>query len=62
MSAPPTSRRCAQPPTVSGSPIVGATTVVHVVDAVAAVDVALTDQEVARLEAPYRPHRVIGHS
>jgi 1-deoxyxylulose-5-phosphate synthase len=31
-------------------------------DAVAAVGVALTEEEVARLEAPYRPHRVIGHS
>jgi aryl-alcohol dehydrogenase-like predicted oxidoreductase len=44
------------------APIVGATTAAHVDDAVAAVDVALTDEEVARLEAPYRPHRVIGHS
>jgi 1-deoxyxylulose-5-phosphate synthase len=44
------------------APIVGATRVAHVDDAVAAVDVALTDEETARLEAPYRPHRVLGHS
>ncbi|MEV0401242.1 aldo/keto reductase [Actinoallomurus sp. NPDC050550] len=44
------------------APIVGATKPEHVDDAVAAVGVALTEEEVARLEAPYRPHRVIGHS
>ncbi len=42
--------------------IVGATKERHVDDAVAALDVALTNDEVARLEAPYRPHRVLGHS
>ena len=31
-------------------------------DAVAALEVTLTDDEVARLQAPYRPHRVTGHS
>ncbi|GAB3965417.1 aldo/keto reductase [Actinoallomurus acanthiterrae] len=44
------------------APIVGATKPEHVDDAVAAVGVALTDEEVAGLEAPYRPHRVIGHT
>ncbi|MCO5971773.1 aldo/keto reductase [Actinoallomurus soli] len=44
------------------APIVGATRAGHVDDAVAAVDVALSEEEKARLEAPYRPHRVIGHS
>jgi 1-deoxyxylulose-5-phosphate synthase len=42
--------------------IVGATRLGHVDDAVAALDVALSDEEVARLEAPYRPHPIIGHS
>jgi 1-deoxyxylulose-5-phosphate synthase len=42
--------------------VVGATRLGHVDDAVAALDVALSDDEVARLEAPYRPHPVIGHS
>jgi 1-deoxyxylulose-5-phosphate synthase len=36
--------------------------VVDVVRAVAAVAVTLREEEVARLEAPYRPHPVIGHS
>jgi hypothetical protein len=31
-------------------------------DAVAALEVPLTEEEVARLEAPYQPHPVIGHS
>jgi 1-deoxyxylulose-5-phosphate synthase len=43
------------------APIVGATSESHLDDAVAAVDVRLTDEEVARLEAPYRPHGVLGH-
>jgi aryl-alcohol dehydrogenase-like predicted oxidoreductase len=44
------------------APIVGATKLTHLDDAVAAVDVTLTDGEVARLQAPYRPHPVLGHS
>jgi 1-deoxyxylulose-5-phosphate synthase len=43
------------------APIVGATRESHLDDAVAAVDVTLTEEEVARLEAPYRPHGVLGH-
>ncbi|WP_171168055.1 aldo/keto reductase [Streptomyces sp. I05A-00742] len=43
------------------APIVGATRDVHVADAVAAVDLTLSEEEVARLEAPYRPHPVLGH-
>jgi aryl-alcohol dehydrogenase-like predicted oxidoreductase len=43
------------------APIVGATKPGHVEDAVAAVDMTLTDDEVARLETPYRPHPVLGH-
>ena len=42
------------------APIVGATKSQHLDDAVAAVDVKLSDEEVARLEAPYQPHPVIG--
>jgi aryl-alcohol dehydrogenase-like predicted oxidoreductase len=43
------------------APIVGATKPAHVQDAVAAVDVTLTADEVARLESRYRPHPVLGH-
>jgi len=42
------------------APIVGATKLEHLDDAIAAVDVALTDDEVAELEAPYTPHAVAG--
>ena len=42
------------------APIVGATKPQHLEDAVAAVEVKLSDDEVARLEAPYQPHRVMG--
>ncbi len=43
------------------APIVGATRETHLDDAVAAIDVTLTGPEVATLEAPYRPHGVLGH-
>jgi 1-deoxyxylulose-5-phosphate synthase len=43
------------------APIVGATKPGHVEDAVAAVDVDLSDEEIAALEAPYVPHPVLGH-
>jgi aryl-alcohol dehydrogenase-like predicted oxidoreductase len=44
------------------APIVGTTRLGHVDDAVAAVDLTLTAEETALLEAPYRPHRILGHS
>jgi aryl-alcohol dehydrogenase-like predicted oxidoreductase len=42
------------------SPIIGATKDHHLPDAVAALDIVLTDDEVAALEAPYVPHPVLG--
>lgn len=42
------------------APIVGATKPHHLADAVAALDVRLTDDETARLEAPYQPHEPAG--
>jgi aryl-alcohol dehydrogenase-like predicted oxidoreductase len=44
------------------APIVGATKLQHVDDALASLDVTLSEEEISRLEAPYRPHRVRGHS
>lgn len=44
------------------APIVGVTKAGHLDDAVAAVDLALTAEEVARLEEPYTPHEVVGFS
>ncbi len=41
------------------APIIGATKMSHLDDAVAAIDVRLTDQQIARLEEPYVPHRVL---
>jgi aryl-alcohol dehydrogenase-like predicted oxidoreductase len=43
------------------APIIGATRPGHVEDAVAAVDVELSDDEIAALEAAYVPHPVLGH-
>lgn len=42
------------------APIIGATKSGHISDAVAAVEVELTDDEIASLEKPYAPHRVAG--
>ncbi len=43
------------------APIVGATKLAHLDDAVAAVDVPLSDDEIKRLEQPYQPHPILGH-
>lgn len=43
------------------APIVGATKPGHLDDALAAEELELTDDEVARLEEPYVPHVVSGH-
>jgi 1-deoxyxylulose-5-phosphate synthase len=43
------------------SPIIGASKPQHLDDAVAALSLELTDQEVDALEAPYVPHAVAGH-
>ena len=43
------------------APVIGATKPHHVSDAAAAAELALTPDEVARLEAPYSPLPVIGH-
>ncbi len=42
------------------APIIGASKPNHLTDAVAALTLALTDAEIAALEAPYVPHRVAG--
>jgi 1-deoxyxylulose-5-phosphate synthase len=44
------------------APIVGATRLGHISDALAAVELTLTEEEVRRLEEPYLPHPVLGHA
>jgi 1-deoxyxylulose-5-phosphate synthase len=44
------------------APIVGATKIEHLDDAVAAEQLTLTDEEIGRLEEPYVPHAISGHS
>jgi len=43
------------------APIVGASKPHHLDDAVAAADVKLSAEEIARLEEPYVPHPIAGH-
>lgn len=44
------------------APIIGATKMDHLEQAITAVDIQLTEDEVKRLEEPYKPHPVLGHS
>jgi len=50
----------ARHPAVS-APIVGATKPEHLAEAIASIDVVLTDDEAARLEEPYSPRPIAGH-
>ena len=43
------------------APIVGATKPAHLADALAALELQLSDGEIAALEAPYTPHAIAGH-
>ena len=43
------------------APIIGATKTAHVEEAIGALSVKLTPDEVAGLEEPYAPHRIVGH-
>ncbi|WP_172193695.1 aldo/keto reductase [Saccharibacillus qingshengii] len=44
------------------SPIIGATKIAHLEDAIGALNVKLTDEERLYLEEPYVPHKIVGHS
>jgi aryl-alcohol dehydrogenase (NADP+) len=44
------------------APIIGATKMEHLEDAVAALDIKLDEAECKALEEPYQPHRILGHS
>jgi 1-deoxyxylulose-5-phosphate synthase len=43
------------------APIIGAPTLEHLEDALAAAELTLSDEEISRLEEPYHPHPVLGH-
>jgi 1-deoxyxylulose-5-phosphate synthase len=44
------------------SPIIGATKMDHLDQAIAALDIKLSEDEIKKLEEPYKPHPVLGHS
>jgi len=44
------------------SPIIGATKTEQLKDLLGAIDLKLSAEEVKALEAPYRPHRILGHA
>ena len=43
------------------APIIGATKISHLEEAVGALSIKLTQEDVAYLEEPYVPHRIVGH-
>lgn len=43
------------------APIIGASKMRHFDDAIAALEISLSDEEMAMLEEPYQPHPVLGH-
>ncbi|ERK31479.1 aldo/keto reductase [Clostridium intestinale] len=43
-------------------PIIGATKVPHIEDAVPAIGIKLTPEEIAFMEEPYVPHKIVGHN
>jgi aryl-alcohol dehydrogenase-like predicted oxidoreductase len=44
------------------APIIGATKLEHLQDALAAEQLPLSAEELERLEEPYRPHAIAGHA
>jgi 1-deoxyxylulose-5-phosphate synthase len=44
------------------APIIGATKISHLEDAIGALSIKLTTEEIAYLEEPYVPHPIIGHN
>ncbi|MBG9472154.1 aldo/keto reductase [Priestia megaterium] len=44
------------------SPIIGATKISHLEDAVGALSIKLTPEEISSLEEPYVPHPIVGHN
>jgi 1-deoxyxylulose-5-phosphate synthase len=44
------------------APIIGATKLKHLQEAIKAVDLKLSEDEIAEVERPYRPHPILGHT
>jgi aryl-alcohol dehydrogenase-like predicted oxidoreductase len=44
------------------APIIGVSKPRHLDDAIAALSVQLSEDEIKKLEEPYKPHPVLGHS
>jgi aryl-alcohol dehydrogenase-like predicted oxidoreductase len=44
------------------APIIGASKLKHLDEAIGALDVKLSEDEIKKLEEPYKPHKILGHS
>jgi aryl-alcohol dehydrogenase (NADP+) len=43
------------------APIIGATKLEHIEEAVAALEIKLDSDDMKRIEGPYKPHPIVGH-
>jgi aryl-alcohol dehydrogenase-like predicted oxidoreductase len=44
------------------APIIGATKLEHLEQSLAAFEIKLSEEQIKKLEGPYKPHPVLGHS
>jgi aryl-alcohol dehydrogenase (NADP+) len=44
------------------APIIGSSKIEHLEQAISALEIKLSDEEIKQLEEPYRPHPILGHS
>ena len=44
------------------APIIGATRPEHLEQSIAAIEIALSEDEISSLEEPYQPHPTLGHT
>jgi aryl-alcohol dehydrogenase-like predicted oxidoreductase len=44
------------------APIIGSSKIEHLDQAIAALDIKLSDEDIKRLEESYQPHPILGHS
>jgi len=44
------------------APIIGSSKIAHLDQAIAALEIKLSDEEIKRLEESYQPHPILGHA
>jgi aryl-alcohol dehydrogenase-like predicted oxidoreductase len=44
------------------APIIGASKLKHLEEAISALEVKLSEEDIKKIEEPYKPHKILGHS